>query len=95
VSPDGDGFQDALLIRYSTPGPGWNARLRIYDANGRLIKVLSRSELLAGEGTIIWDGTNDDEERARTGIYIILVERFEPQGGTSSEKLVAVVVNPK
>lgn len=95
VSPDGDGFQDALLVRYNTPGPGWNAQLRIFDANGRLVKVLRRAELLAGEGTIIWDGTNDDNERARTGIYVILVERFEPNGGTATEKLVAVVVNPK
>jgi len=92
-SPDGDGFQDALIINYQTPGAGWNARLRIFDANGRLIKVLRRVELLAGEGNILWDGTTDEGLRARTGIYVILVERFEPSGNTENEKLVAVLVN--
>ncbi|MEL6140194.1 MAG: FlgD immunoglobulin-like domain containing protein [Bacteroidota bacterium] len=92
-SPNGDGFQDALRISYQTPGAGWNARLRIFDANGRLIKILRRVELLAGEGNFLWDGTTDEGLRARTGIYVILVERFEPSGGTENEKLVAVLVN--
>ncbi|MEM9836744.1 MAG: lamin tail domain-containing protein [Bacteroidota bacterium] len=95
VSPDGDGFQDALLLQYNTPSAGWNARIRIYDANGRLVKVLRRVELLAGAGIILWDGTNDDGDRVRTGVYVLLIERFEPDGSTATEKLAAVVVNPK
>lgn len=93
VSPDGDGFQDALLINYLTPGPGWNARIQIFDANGRLVKILRRSELLAGEGAILWDATTDSGERARTGVYVILIERFNPDGSTAEEKLAAVVYN--
>lgn len=93
VSPDGDGFQDVLLINYEAPTPGWNARIRIFDANGRLVKVLSRTELLAGSGSIIWDGTTDDNLKAKTGIYVLLIERFEPAGGVETEKLVAVVAN--
>lgn len=92
-SPNGDGYQDALLINYNTPGIGWNARITIYDANGRLIRSLRRAELLAGNGSIIWDGTNDDRMRARTGIYVLLIERFNPNGETANEKLVAVLVN--
>ncbi|PHI19944.1 hypothetical protein CEQ90_10360 [Lewinellaceae bacterium SD302] len=94
-SPDGDGFQDALFINYSTPGPGWNARITIYDANGRPVRSLRRAEPLAGEGTILWDGATDEQQLARTGIYILLIERFEPNGETENEKLVAVLVNPK
>ncbi len=93
LSPDGDGFQDALLIYYNTPSAGWNARLRILDANGRLVKILRPSDLLAGSGTLIWDGSRDDGQRARTGAYVILVERFHPDGSTANEKLVVVVAN--
>lgn len=93
LSPNGDGFQDALLIQYLTPGPGWNARLRIFDANGRQVKILRRSELLAGSGSIIWDGSREDGQRARSGIYVVLIERFNPDGSTANEKLVAVVSN--
>ncbi|MEM7575018.1 MAG: lamin tail domain-containing protein [Bacteroidota bacterium] len=92
-SPDGDGFQDALRIDYETPNAGWLARVRIYDGQGRLVRVLRRVELLAGQGNLLWDGATDDGLRARTGAYIVLIELFEPDGGTRTERLLAALYN--
>ncbi len=90
-SPDGDGVQDILAIDYQTPAPGWAARLEIYDAQGRLTRTFLRTELLGGSGTLLWNGVNDDGERARVGPYVILIERFSPQGDTEREKIVVVL----
>ncbi|MEM6398296.1 MAG: lamin tail domain-containing protein [Bacteroidota bacterium] len=92
-SPDGDSFQDVLRIDYQTPNAGWQARVRIYDGRGRLVRTLRRVELLAGQGNLLWDGANDDGFLARSGAYVILVELFEPGGGTRTEQLVAALYN--
>ncbi|MEO0626444.1 MAG: hypothetical protein AAFY91_05615, partial [Bacteroidota bacterium] len=92
-SPDGDSFQDVLQIDYQTPGTGWLARVRIYDGRGRLVRTLRRVELLAGEGNLLWDGATEEGGLARTGAYILLIELFEPTGGTKVERLVAALYN--
>ena len=90
-SPDQDGFQDALEIQYTTDQVGYLAQLRIFDAQGRQVRRLDDLELLAGSGSFLWDGTTDSNERARIGIYILLVEIFTPEGDTVKEKHTCVV----
>lgn len=82
VSPDGDGFQDFLLLNYQLDEVGFIADIRIYDANGRLVKRLNKGELLATEGSIKWDGTLDDGKKARIGIYVVQAEYFQTDGKT-------------
>ncbi len=79
-SPDNDGDKDFTLIKYRFAEPGYNANLRIYDANGRLIRDLVHSELLGSEGQFQWDGTDDNNHKARVGIYIAYIEVFNLEG---------------
>lgn len=90
-SPDEDGFQDVLEIQYSTDQAGYLARILIFDAQGRLVRQLEDLELLSGSGSFLWDGTNDEEQRARIGIYILVAEIFSPEGDTITEKLTCVL----
>ncbi len=90
-SPDGDGFEDVLLINYATEGAGYTANVRIYDAKGREVKNLIRSELLAPQGSFKWDGTTDNQEKARLGIYVVWVELFNPSGNVEYFKKACVV----
>ncbi len=90
-SPDNDGFQDVLSINYSFGSPGYVANVSIYDRSGRLIKRLVQNELLGGQGNFIWDGINDDNQKARIGIYIILFEAFNTQGDKEVFKIPAVL----
>ena len=78
-SPDNDGYQDVLNIKYSMPS-GFAANITIYDQHGRLIKRLAKNELLATSGIISWDGTNEDNEKAMMGIYVVLFEAFNTSG---------------
>jgi hypothetical protein len=90
-SPDSDGYNDVLNINYSFAAPGFVGTIRIYDANGRPIRELATNELLATTGTFTWDGTTDDGEKARIGMYIILFEAFSDKGKTNTYKLSTVL----
>lgn len=74
LSPDGDGFEDFLLVNYQIDKPGYLVNIRIFDARGRLVKTLVNNELLASQGSFKWDGETDDNRKSRIGIYIVWIE---------------------
>lgn len=79
-SPDGDGFEDLLLLQVEADRPGYLASIQIFDANGRLVRRLLRNEILPTNGLYKWDGTHEDGRKARIGIYVIWVELVNPDG---------------
>ena len=91
VSPDGDGYEDVLLINYTTGELGYVANVNIYDAHGRLVRTLVNGELLLREGTLRWDGTDDQGRKARLGIHLIWIEMFQPDGTVQRFKKTCVV----
>jgi hypothetical protein len=91
-SPDQDGYEDFLSVRYSIPAGSVSIRIRIFDVTGRLIRRLAQNEPSASSGSVLWDGRDDDGNRARIGLYIILLEALDHFGGTlRTMKDVAVV----
>ncbi|MCH2042797.1 MAG: lamin tail domain-containing protein, partial [Saprospiraceae bacterium] len=90
-SPDGDGFEDFLLINYNVEDIGYVANVTIYDANGRPIRTLVNGELLMREGTFQWDGADDAGNKAKVGVYVILLEIFNPAGDVQRMKKTCVV----
>ena len=82
-SPDGDGFQDALLISYEVTEPELLGDLIVYDDKGRLIKTLMDDQLLGASGAIKWDGTTDDGKKASIGPHIIYFSIFSIDQGTT------------
>jgi hypothetical protein len=94
-SPDGDGFEDFLELSYTTDRAGFLARVRIFDAQGRLVRTLRRTELLGGSGTLRWEGDNDEGRKAKAGLYVLFVELFNPDGEVREEKLVGVLAGAR
>jgi hypothetical protein len=86
ISPDNDGFDDFSWISYTMPNSGYVGNVTIYDANGRIIKLLQKNVLLAPQGQFSWDGLDDKGLRVRTGIYIVYFEVFELGGKISKYK---------
>ncbi|MGB2988406.1 MAG: lamin tail domain-containing protein [Candidatus Zixiibacteriota bacterium] len=86
-SPDGDGFEDQAVFRYTLPMES-NLTIRIYDVKGRLIKTLVDDEPKVS-GEILWDGKDDENRTVRIGIYVVLAEAT---GDSYSEKKATVVV---
>jgi len=85
-SPNGDGFNDQLIIRFSLDKPGYIANVRIFDVLGRPVKFLVKNQSLAQEGSWIWNGDSDSNHRLNLGVYIILVELFDREGHTKTFK---------
>ena len=93
-SPDNDGFNDVLNINYAFDAPGNVANIEIMDTDGRPIKILSQNELLAISGTISWDGSSDNNLKARAGMYIVHFEIFNEKGENQRfKKVCALAVN--
>lgn len=90
-SPDGDGYQDFLAINYQLDKAGYTAKVRFFDADGRLVKTLANNELLGSEGFLRWDGDTDDGQKARIGIYIVALQLFNPDGTVKEFKKTCVV----
>jgi len=67
------------------------ANVVIYDAKGRQIRNLIKSQLVGTKGTFSWDGINDYNEKARISIYVIFIEVFDLEGNVKSFKETAVL----
>lgn len=92
-SPDNDGYDDNLFISYEMDAPGYVATIQLYDATGRPVKLLKNNELLGRKGTFTWDGLNENNEKARSGHYIILFSWFSADGKKEQKKLTCVLAH--
>ena len=79
-SPDNDGYNDVLPIHYKFPQTGTVLSLNVYDFNGLPVKQLLAGQTIGNEGTLIWDGLNDDKLMSASGIYILLARSFDLEG---------------
>jgi hypothetical protein len=79
-SPDNDGRQDILCIRYSFDRPGTIIKVLVFDPRGRLVCRLADNRLAGTGGIITWNGTDDSGVLARTGMYLVLIEYYDLQG---------------
>ena len=80
ISPDNDGFEDVLQINYKLTEPGLIGSFTIYDDRGRKVAEVLKSELMALEGTFVWDGVRSDNTKATIGAYIGLFEVLDLNG---------------
>ncbi len=51
----------------------------IYDLQGRVVSVLSSSTMEAGNHSLIWQGTDDDDRSVSSGIYILVLNSGKEQ----------------
>jgi len=93
-SPNNDGFEDIGVFSYQMQSAGWIGNITIFDASGRTVKRLIENELLASEGVISWDGIINNNQKARSGIYIVYFEAFNLNGNIiSDKKTITVAMN--
>lgn len=83
------------VIHYELPSSAATIRIRIYDSAGRLVRSLAENEPSGSRGDLIWDGFDNSRKRARIGIYFILLEALDGNGGAIRASKSAVVVAAK
>lgn len=90
-SPDNDGVDDRLNIIYKLDQPGYTATIAVYSADGKFITYIVNNEMLAVEGTLIWDGFDNGNNICPIGIYVVYVEMFNLTGNKIVEKHTTVL----
>jgi hypothetical protein len=90
-SPNGDGYNDELLVRFITDSPGWVANSHVYDVSGRPVHRLLNNTLLPVSGTISWNGRDETGHRLPFGPYVILFELFHTDGRVEHFKKAVVL----
>lgn len=86
-SPDGDGWQDQLVVNYRFEESGVALNARVFDRQGRPVRELASTRLLGREGLLTWDGATDHGQAAGPGAYILWLETYSLDGRVRQYKL--------
>jgi hypothetical protein len=70
-------------IAFALPQPA-DAKLRVFDVQGRLVRTLVNGPTEAGHHTIQWDGRNDSDRDVSAGVYFY---RLQSDGKSLTRKL--------
>ncbi|RDC55089.1 hypothetical protein DU508_18220 [Pedobacter chinensis] len=81
-SPDNDGFDDVMALEYQVAENTSLATVNIYSDKGRLVKKLLKNQTIGTNGTLTWDGLDDNGQKAAIGIYVVLFDVFDLKGNT-------------
>ncbi len=85
-SPDNDGFDDFLTINYQFAEQGYVCNITVFDANGRIVRYLTRNALCSLQGYFRWDGLDERNTKLPIGVYVIYTEVFNLKGKTNRFK---------
>jgi hypothetical protein len=91
-SPDGDGFEDIAIISAEIPETSARIKAQIFDIKGRMIRTLSENRFIGSRFNLLWDGKDQDGNRARIGIYIIFVQTLNDWQGVIRELKTTIVL---
>ena len=91
-SPDGDGFDDVCMINYNFDEPGYTMNVYIFNTAGQLVRHLARGAVVGQEGSLPWNGFDDNGGRLPVGIYIVITEVFNFDGKVRKQKNPVVIM---
>jgi PKD repeat protein len=79
-------FAAGATIRWTAPRVG-AVRIVVYDAGGRLVRVLENGTRSAGPGEVVWDGRDARGRAVASGVYAV---RIETPGGAATRNVVRI-----
>jgi hypothetical protein len=77
-------FNPVTTISYTLPGAA-DVRVEVYNAAGKLVRILVDGPQEAGLRSAVWDGTNDSGQRVSSGVYMY---RLEANGRVLDKRMV-------
>jgi len=90
-SPDNDGYQDILYIKYKFETPGNTLAINVFNTSGQLVRRLVNNEYVGTDGVVSWDGLQEDGSKAPVGIYVLYIRVFDENGRVKQFKKTAVL----
>ena len=91
-SPDSDGFEDFLIIRYRLDVATAIANVRVFDLKGRLVRHIANHEPVGSQGQFIWDGKSDDGRLMPIGSYVVYFQILNTEKRITREFVNSVVL---
>lgn len=92
LSPDGDGFEDFLVIGYSLVIDNPMLSITIYDERGSVVNRLIRNQSAGSQGEVRWDGRDQLGRVCPAGFYLCFAELYTSTGHFQSFKESFVLV---
>ena len=87
-NPDKD---NSIIIQYVLKEPGYVVNADVFTLSGQKVRNLYHQEILGTNGQLFWDGRGADNSNMRSGVYIIYIEAFHPNGKVIIKKLSCVL----
>jgi hypothetical protein len=94
-SPDGDGRDDFAIVQFQVPATTATAHVKIYDVRGRLVRQLLNNTPIGARHEVVWNGRDDADQLAPTGIYIVYLQAIQAAGGVLVEARTTLVLARK
>ncbi|MBK8982914.1 MAG: lamin tail domain-containing protein [Ignavibacteria bacterium] len=94
-SPDGDGFEDFAVISFKLNTNIAQIRIKVYDIKGRQVRTIINNSVSGSFGEIIFNGLDDNNQKLRPGVYILMIEAIDDRGGASENLKAPVVIASK
>ncbi len=86
ISPNGDGYNDALLIHFTPPDRDMNVNIRVFDQLGRIVSFPVNTALAGERNIYVWDGVMQNGQLAPPGIYVVHLEALSIHGSRVHHK---------
>ncbi len=80
ISPNNDGYNDVLVMRYVMPSPGWMANGWIFDLSGTVMVSIAKNLILSTEGVLQWEGSDPTGHLLPPGPYVLMLEMYDLEG---------------
>lgn len=92
ISPNSDAHNDIVAVFYKFPFPDIQCTANIFDISGRQVSQILNNVTLSSEGSIVWDGLDDDGNVPPTGVYILAIDCYH-YSGKRFRKFYTLVLN--
>lgn len=80
VSPNGDGYNDELIVSFTLDKTGYLANLFIFDAAGREVKRIANNDLIGNLNELVYDLKDDKGILLPMGAYMLFTELVNLDG---------------
>ncbi len=84
-------FNGQTVVKYQLPESG-HITARLYNIRGELVKGMSDEDSPAGYFSMRWDGCDEQNRPAATGIYLLYIEVREHASGRVHQKLLKMMM---
>ena len=86
-TPNGDGYNDVVRLKWISEEPGEWARIQIIDATGRPVYTLNSGANLPNEIDWVWSGQSDGGNLCQAGVYWWWVELMSLEGRVKTYRI--------